>query len=83
MRRIGVLMQFDENDPEGKRRYSAFSQALADLGWTNLRMDLRWAGGDINRARALHPPHAMSSTATQGIRRPGGAIESAFIRHVG
>ena len=56
MRRIGVLMVFDENDPEGGRRYSAFTQALADLGWTdgrNLRMDLRWYGDDINRTRAL------------------------------
>src|SRR6516225_5354220 len=56
MRRIGVLMPFDENDPEGKHRYSAFTQANADLGWVdgrNVRMDLRWAGGDINRIRAL------------------------------
>jgi putative ABC transport system substrate-binding protein len=56
VRRIGVLMGFDENDPEGKRRLSAFTQALADLGWTdgrNMRMDLRWGGGDINRIRAL------------------------------
>jgi putative tryptophan/tyrosine transport system substrate-binding protein len=56
VRRIGVLMPYDENDPEGKRRYSAFAQALADLGWTdgrNVRMDLRWGGGDINRIRAL------------------------------
>src|SRR5262245_35067979 len=54
--RIGALMGFDENDPEGKRRYSAFMQALAGLGWTdgrNVRMDLRWFGGDINRMRAL------------------------------
>ena len=45
VRRIGMLMPFDENDPEGKRRVSAFTQALSDLGWTdgrNLRMDLRW-----------------------------------------
>jgi putative ABC transport system substrate-binding protein len=56
VRRIGVLMGFDENDPEGKRRYTAFTQALADLGWTdgrNVRMDLRWGVGDINRIRAL------------------------------
>jgi putative tryptophan/tyrosine transport system substrate-binding protein len=35
---------------------SAFTQALADLGWTdgrNVRMDLRWAGGDTNRIPAL------------------------------
>jgi len=56
MRRIGVLMPWDENDPEGKLRYSAFTQGLVDLGWTdgrNVRMDLRWAGGEINRIRAL------------------------------
>ena len=56
VRRIGVLMQFDENDPEGKLRYSAFTQSLAGLGWTdgrNLQMDLRWGRGDINRIRAL------------------------------
>jgi putative ABC transport system substrate-binding protein len=54
-RRIGVLMSFDENDPEGKLRYSAFTQALAGLGWTdgrNLRIVRRY-GGDINRMRAL------------------------------
>jgi putative tryptophan/tyrosine transport system substrate-binding protein len=35
---------------------SAFTQALADWGWTdgrNVRMDLRWGGGDTNRIRAL------------------------------
>ena len=56
VRRIGVLLGFDENDPELKARLSAFTQALADLGWTdgrNVRIDLRWGGGDINRMRAL------------------------------
>src|SRR5215470_4691397 len=56
VRRIGVLMSSDENDPEHKRRLSAFIQALADLGWTdgrNVRMDLRWGGTDINRIPAL------------------------------
>jgi putative ABC transport system substrate-binding protein len=56
VRRIGVLMSFDENDPLWKPRLSAFTQALADLGWTdgrNVRIDLRWAGADINRIRAV------------------------------
>src|SRR6516164_9256819 len=56
MRRIGVLMPYDENDPEWKTRFSAFTQALADLGWAdgrNLRMDLRWHGDDTNRIPAL------------------------------
>jgi putative tryptophan/tyrosine transport system substrate-binding protein len=30
VRRIGVLHVYDENDPDGKRRYSAFTQALAE-----------------------------------------------------
>ena len=56
VRRIGVLMPGDENDPLWKTRLSAFTQAFADLGWTdghNVRMDLRWGGTDINRIRAL------------------------------
>jgi putative ABC transport system substrate-binding protein len=57
VRRIGVLLPFDENDPEAKTFVSAFTQALADLGWTdgrNMRMDLRSYGGDdTNRIRAL------------------------------
>ena len=46
VRRIGVLMPYDETDPVAKSYVSAFAQALADLGWTdgrNVRMDLRWA----------------------------------------
>jgi putative ABC transport system substrate-binding protein len=56
LRRIGVLMPGDENDPVRKTRLSAFTQALADLGWTdsrNARVDVRWGGADINRIRAL------------------------------
>jgi putative ABC transport system substrate-binding protein len=56
VRRIGVLMPGDENDPVQKLVLSGFTQALADLGWAdgrNVRMDLRWAGGDTNRIRAL------------------------------
>ena len=52
VRRIGVLMPGDENDPESKNRLSALTKALADLGWTdgrNLRIDLRWWGDDTNR----------------------------------
>jgi putative ABC transport system substrate-binding protein len=56
VRHIGVLTAGDENDPEYKRRVSAFTQALSDLGLTegrNMRMDLRWFGDDNNRIPAL------------------------------
>ena len=56
VRRIGVLWPGDENDPVMKARVSEFTPALAGLGWTvgrNVRIDLRWGGGDTNRIRAL------------------------------
>jgi hypothetical protein len=56
MRRIGFITALDENDPALKIQYSQFTRALADLGWTdgrNVRMDLRWGGGDNNRIRTL------------------------------
>jgi len=56
VRRIGVLMPYDENEPLAKTQVSAFTRALADLGWIdgrNVRMDPRWGGGDSNRIRAL------------------------------
>jgi putative ABC transport system substrate-binding protein len=56
VRRIGVLIGGDENDPVAKTFVSAFTQALADSGWTdgrNVRMDLRWASGDNIPIRAL------------------------------
>ena len=45
VRRIGVLMAGDENDPVRMPRLSAFMQALAGSGWTdgrNVRTDVRW-----------------------------------------
>jgi putative ABC transport system substrate-binding protein len=54
MRRIGVLMGFDDSDVDAKAQLSAFTGALPGLGWIdgrNLRVDVRWAAGNIDRAR--------------------------------
>jgi putative ABC transport system substrate-binding protein len=54
LRRIGVLMA--GGDDLVKPLLSAFTQALADLGWTdgrNVRIDLRSGGADPNSIRAL------------------------------
>ena len=56
LRRVGVLMGFDENDPEAKGWLSGFTQMLAELGWTdgrNVRMNVRWASGNLDRMRTL------------------------------
>jgi putative ABC transport system substrate-binding protein len=56
IRRVGVLMNLSENDVEAQRLITAFREGLTQLGWVdgrNLRMDYRWAGGDIGRIRAF------------------------------
>jgi putative ABC transport system substrate-binding protein len=52
VRRIGVLMgPYDENDPEAKLSYSAFTQSLAGLGWTDVpqRMNRALSGQFYSR----------------------------------
>jgi putative tryptophan/tyrosine transport system substrate-binding protein len=54
VRRIGALMAMGNTDSEANAWLSAFTQQLAELGWTNggnVRMDVRWAAGDVDRAR--------------------------------
>jgi len=49
MRRIGVLMNLTADDAEGQGRLAAFMQGLQEAGWSvgrNVRVDLRWGGGD-------------------------------------
>jgi putative ABC transport system substrate-binding protein len=48
-RRIGVLMNLASDDAEGQARLAAFLQGLQEAGWAvgrNMRIDLRWGGGD-------------------------------------
>ena len=54
LRQIGVLVADDENDPETKVWISGFMRGLRELGWTdgrNLRMQVRWAAGNVDRMR--------------------------------
>jgi ABC-type uncharacterized transport system substrate-binding protein len=55
MRRLGVLIGGSRDDPGWERYTTAFREALAKLGWIeggNLRIDLGFAAGDPDRARA-------------------------------
>jgi putative ABC transport system substrate-binding protein len=54
MRRIGVLMNFAADDPEGQARMAAFHQGLQEWGWTlgrNARIDVRWSAVDAESSR--------------------------------
>jgi putative ABC transport system substrate-binding protein len=56
VRRIAVRIAGDENDPLAKARISAFTQALAGLGWTdgrNVQIVFPGTASDINRIPAL------------------------------
>jgi putative ABC transport system substrate-binding protein len=87
VRRIGVLLAGDES---GNRNVPAFIQALSNLGWTdgrNVRIDLRWAGGDINWTRAfaqelagLQPDIILTSgtPATVAVQRETRTIPIVF-----
>ena len=85
VRRIGVLMNVAADDPEAPARVGAFSQGLAELGWTigrNVRIDYRWYAGSADAARkyaaelvALAPDVMLASgtlgvTAIQQVNRP-------------
>ena len=55
VRRIGVLMLYPENDPEGQLRATAFRQGLNKLGWTagrNIQIDFHWGLGDTDWIRS-------------------------------
>src|SRR3954447_3685036 len=45
VRRVGVISTISENDPEAKKRRTAFQQGLEQLGWNagrNIRLDFSW-----------------------------------------
>jgi putative ABC transport system substrate-binding protein len=74
VRRVGVLVGYEENDLKAKVWLSLFMQGLAELGWTdgrNLRMDIRWSGGDIDTGDCGGPAgNADDSDRLCGCRRP-------------
>jgi putative ABC transport system substrate-binding protein len=90
VRRIGVLIAADENDPLLKTLVSAFTQSLAGLGWTdgrNVRVDVRRTGDDINRSQelaqelvGLHPDIILtiSAPATIAVQRETRTIPIVF-----
>jgi putative ABC transport system substrate-binding protein len=48
VRRVGVLMNYAEDDPEGDARFAALRGRLGTLGWAdgrNVQIEARWAAG--------------------------------------
>jgi putative tryptophan/tyrosine transport system substrate-binding protein len=98
MRRIGVLMNRSEGDPEGQPRLVAFRQALDKLGWKegrNIRIDIRWGEDKVDLERkyaaelvALEPEvilasGTMSVSALQALSRTLPIVFAAVADPVG
>jgi putative ABC transport system substrate-binding protein len=91
VRRIGVLLSLAETDPEGKAQLSGFTQGLAELGWIdgrNLRTEIRWGRGDIDRIRtfakelvALQPDVILAhgTPVTAALHRETRTIPIVFV----
>jgi len=92
VRRIGALMSVAADDPEAPARVGAFSQGLAELGWTigrNVRIDYRWYAGDADMARKYAvelvalAPDVVLAAGTQGVTAIQQATRSVPIVFVG
>jgi len=91
IRRIGVLMNIAEIDPEAAVQVATLVQALKGRGWivgTNLQIDYRWAAGDSNLYRKYAPelvalaPNVIlvvGGTATGELQRATRTIPIVFV----
>jgi putative tryptophan/tyrosine transport system substrate-binding protein len=91
MRRVGVLMGWNESDPVAKAWLSAFTDGLSQLGWAdgrNMRMDVRWEGDGADRMRMLAKelvdlqPDAIlanSTLVTAALQRETQTIPIVFV----
>jgi putative ABC transport system substrate-binding protein len=90
MRRVGILMNIAEDDPDSQVRLTALLQGLDRLGWTvgrNLTIDYRWSIFDVGRARpaaaellALAPDVilAYATAAVQGVQSVTRTVPTVF-----
>jgi putative ABC transport system substrate-binding protein len=90
VRRIGMLMGGVGNDPLWQSYTAAFQKGLAQFGWIegrNLKIDLRFGEGDLNRTRAaaaeivsLRPDaiFVTSATATRAVQQQTKTIPIVF-----
>jgi putative ABC transport system substrate-binding protein len=86
MRRIGVLQQYAESDPEGQARLAAFLDTFQGLGWSNGRnaqVEVRWPGAEVERMKAYSAELvALAPDAILCASGPGAAVMKQATRTV-
>ena len=91
MRRIGVLMSFAADSPEGRVRMAALIEGLRQLGWSdrrNIRIDIRWAAGNADNFRkyaaeliALEPDVVLATVtpAVTALQQASRTVPIVFV----
>ena len=51
-RRIAALWPFNETDPDGQAALGALRSGLRELGWSEIAIESRWGGGNVERTRS-------------------------------
>jgi putative ABC transport system substrate-binding protein len=51
-RRIAALWPFNETDPDGQAALGALRSGLRELGWSDIAIESRWGGGNVERTRS-------------------------------
>jgi putative ABC transport system substrate-binding protein len=90
VRRIGVLMNFEEDDPDTRERLAGFRHELERLGWSdgrNVRIDYRFAPAGVQapvfakELLALQPDVilAVSTPITAALQRETRTVPVVFV----
>ena len=91
IKRIGVLLNLDREDPESLARVAAFSQGLMELGWVDgrsVRIDIRYAAANNERFRifaaelvAIAPDVILAATtpAVTALQQVTGTVPIVFV----
>lgn len=91
MRRVGILVGWDESNPAAKLLLSKLTHRLRELGWTegsNIRLDIRWAAGNVGRMQVfakeligLGPDLILASTtpATAALHQETRTLPIVFV----
>src|SRR6516225_10764203 len=82
LRRVALVMQYVESDPQGQLRAAAFRDGLEKAGWVagrNIAVDYLWGVLDSERTRGIteqlrqQVPDVIAINSSRGLRE----IESA------
>ncbi len=94
VRRIGVLMHTNPDNPDSQVRLAALRQGLQQAGWSigrNLRIDISWSSGDVPRLQkgaadliALGPDVVVAGVGptTQALQRASHSVPIVMAQSV-